>query len=160
VFYKDKPKGRPFERAGREGWPMPETEMLTMQSKQHVKDMQLVACLLTKQADVTHRLNQRVFDGDKNETLRADVEWRRDFTQMDGGFWESVLSDIPWQLSQGVAIDMSGPGRASRTIDPSIETQAFAKNAFFEESQLTRVPFRTFHRGDGENSHIVQLHIC
>ncbi|KAG9236267.1 hypothetical protein BJ875DRAFT_372475 [Amylocarpus encephaloides] len=151
LFFHGHVKGRPFTSGGREGWPFPETEMLTLHGQDYCSALHHVACLLKEDKDVTAKLNEQTFAylGDEAGGLKQDVLWRTNHVKAEGGYWETVESDIPWELSQGTAIDMSGPGRAHRTIDMNREVQALTKDPFFKDAQLSRVPFRCFHRADG-----------
>ena len=141
--------GREFESAGRGGWPYLETELLNFRSLQNFTDLRFLASL-SRNNRLTRELDQLTFQGDNNATLRSDIEWRANHVGTNIGYWESVGSDMPWQLSEGNALNMNGPFKGHRTAKRDIDRQSIARHPFFENAQLVRDPFRTFHRSDGE----------
>ena len=140
--------GREFERAGRVGWPYLETELLNVRSSQNLNDLRFIAGL-SKDQELTQELDQITFEGDNNEKLRPDIEWRAEHVGTEISYWESVESDIPWQLTEGGALHMKGPSKGARITKRESNRQSLASHAFFKNAQLVRDPFRAFHRSDG-----------
>ena len=140
--------GRQFESAGQGGWPYLETELLNVRSLQELTDLRVVASL-SKDTELTRELDRLTFQGDNDASLRSDIEWRASHVGTDIGYWESVGSDMPWQLSEGSALNMNGPFKGSRSAKREIDRQMLAQHPFFKTAQLVRDSFRTFHRSDG-----------
>ena len=69
---------------------------------------------------------------------------------MKAHYWNMAASDMPWQLSEGIAMGgFGGPTEGLKPVGRHIEKQTLASHPFFRKAQLVRDPFRTFHRGDG-----------
>ena len=140
--------GREFESAGRGGWPYLETELLNVWSLQNITDLHFVA-ILSKNKWLARDLGQLTFKGDNNAMLRSDIEWRADQVGKSISYWESVGSDLPWQLLESSALYMNGPFNGKRTTKHDIDHQTLARHPFYKNTQLVRDSFRTFHRSDG-----------
>ena len=141
--------GREFESAGRAGWLYLETELLNVRSLQNLVDLRFIAGL-SRNKDITKELDQHTFRGDHNTGLQRDIEWRADHLGMEVNYWESVGSDLPWQLSEGSALYMNEPFKGNRGTKQDIDHLSLARLPFFKSAQLVRDPFRTFHRSDGQ----------
>ena len=141
--------GREFESAGRAGWPYLEMELLNVRSLRSFTDLRFISSVF-KKIHLCNELDHDTFQSDKNAKLRSDIEWRADHVGTAISYWESVESDMPWQLSEGSALYMSGPFKGIRATKRDIDHQALARHPFFEECQLVRDPFRAFHRSDGQ----------
>lgn len=149
IFLHDGPTGREFETAGRSGWPYLETELLNFRHQENCQEMRDVYLLLHKNKELLEDLNESTWKADQNASLRSDIDWRADHLAMDPHFWNLVDSDMPWQLSEGLAMGSQGPRDGLRPIGRHIEKQALSYHPFYREAQLVRNPFRTFHRSDG-----------
>ena len=132
--------GRQFESAGRRGWPYLETELLNIRSLQDFTDLRFVAGL-RKDTKPTSELDRLTFQSDNNLSLRSDIEWRANHVGTNISYWESVGSDMPWQLSEGGALNMNGPFKGSRSTKREIDRQMLAQHPFFEHAQLVRDSF-------------------
>jgi len=149
IFLHDGPTGREFESAGRSGWPYLETEILNFRHRAHFQEMRDVYLLLHKNEELHEDLNESTWKADQNASLHSDVNWRADHLAMDPTFWNLVDSDMPWQLSEGLAMTGQGPQDGLRPILRHVDKQTLTSHPFYNDAQLIRNPFRTFHRGDG-----------
>ena len=149
IFLHDGSPGREFEHAGRSGWPYLETEVLNFRSKDNFQEMRDVYLFLKNLKEFQEPLNDCAWDGDQNANLHSDIDWRADHLGMDVTYWNLVDSDMPWQLTEGIAMCSQGPVEGLRPIGRHIDKQALSSHPFFEKSQLVRNPFRCFHRSDG-----------
>lgn len=149
IFLHDGSPGRGFENAGRSGWPYLETEILNFRSQGNFQEMRDVYLFLKSLKDFQEPLNDCAWDGDENANLHSDIDWRADHLGMDATYWNLVDSDMPWQLTEGIAMGNQGPVEGLRPIGRHIDKQALSSHPFFEKSQLVRNPFRCFHRSDG-----------
>lgn len=149
IFLHDGSPGRDFEHAGRSGWPYLETEVLNFRSKDNFQEMRDVYLFLKDLKEFQKPLNDCAWDGDQNANLHSDIDWRADHLGMDATYWNLVDSDMPWQLTEGIAMGSQGPVEGLRSIGRHIDKQALSSHPFFEKSQLVRNPFRCFHRSDG-----------
>lgn len=111
--------------------------------------MRDVYLFLKSLKDFQEPLNDCVWDGDENANLHSDIDWRAEHLGMDATYWNLVDSDMPWQLTEGIAMGNQGPVEGLRPIGRHIDKQALSSHPFFGESQLVRNPFRCFHRSDG-----------
>lgn len=69
---------------------------------------------------------------------------------METNYWNMASSDMPWQLSEGIAMGgFGGPTEGLKPVGRHIEKQTLSSHPFFAKAQVVRNPFRTFHRGDG-----------
>lgn len=141
--------GRDFDLAGRGGWPYLETEILSFRSRENFKDLRDTLRLLSKDTDVTMKLDRGVFEGDGNKKLRSDMTWRAEHVGKTLNYWDLASSDIPWQLSEGTSLYLQGPYDGSHRMKLTVDDQALSKHPFFRDSQFVRDPFRCFHRADG-----------
>ena len=114
--------------------------------------MRFVAGLF-KSSEISDELDhQYIYRGDHNQTLRDDVKWRAGHMNTENSYWESVRSDISWQLSDGSSLSMNGPLKSNRPLERTVDQQALAQHPFFKNAQLVRDSFRTFYRSDGQLS--------
>ena len=111
--------------------------------------MRDVYLLLREEKNLLEDLNESTWKADRNASLHTDVEWRADHLGMDADFWSLVDADIPWQLSEGIAMGPMGPKDGILSIPRNVDKQTLSSHPFYENAQLVRNPFRTFHRSDG-----------
>ena len=111
--------------------------------------MRKVALILKSNPAVQHVLDKKVFDGDHNEYLSQDVQWRADHLGLKPTFWETAKSDLPWLLSDGM-LNMKSPAAVSRETNLSLKKQALQQHQVFSDAYIARDSFRCFHRGDGD----------
>ena len=150
IYLHDGPTGREFENAARSGWPYLETEVLNFRHRDSSQEMRDVYLLLHRMEELHEDLNESTWKADQNASLRSDIDWRADHLALEPHFWTLVASDMPWQLSEGLAMGTSGaPKDGLRRIDREIDRQILSSHPFYKESHLVRNPFRTFHRSDG-----------
>ena len=149
IFLHEGETGREFEGAGRSGWPYLETEVLNFRHRDNFQEMRDVWTLLHQRTELGEALNESTWKGDQNASLHHDVDWRADHLAMEPTFWNLVDSDMPWQLSEGVALGSQGPKDGLRPVVRHVDRQTLAQHSLYRNAQLVRNPFRTFHRGDG-----------
>ena len=167
IFLHDGEKGREFVNAGRSGWPYMETEVLNFRSQENFQEMRDVYLLLNELEDFEEQMEEHIWDGDNNSryaaaqlhndkctnsvtSFRSDVDWRAGHLGIKANYWNMAASDMPWQLSEGIAMGgFGGPTEGLKPVGRDIEKQTLSSHPFFDKVQLVRSPFRTFHRGDG-----------
>lgn len=101
--------------------------------------------------ELKEKLNESCVADSRNESFIDDFEWRLNHLGKEKDFWQSVLSDIPTELSETFS---SGGGEGPirpRTLgkgplDPSVLGR---EDEQFKGTHLTWAPFRCFHRKDG-----------
>lgn len=148
--------GRPFVKAGRAGWPYLELEQFDLRSTRSIQDSRDVLRILKSVPHISNKLDAQVFDGDNNENLVKDVEWRAQYVGKDVSFWDLAEADLPWQLSEGSQFNMNGPSEGIRTTKLEQVTQSICRHPQFEHAYIARNPLRCFHRDDGRsNTHTV-----
>ncbi|PGH03793.1 hypothetical protein AJ79_07269 [Helicocarpus griseus UAMH5409] len=161
---------RPFKNAGHVGFAYVELDDLNFRHREEIEDLRDTYCLLSKMEhlsgsepengevpsleavktlDKSEPLNWECHRGDRNKSLRADLEWRADHLNTDLTFWELVASDMPWQISDGLPICASGPLGRIKPVVNSKDFQILSSHPAFLDAQLVRNEFRTFHRSDG-----------
>lgn len=149
IFLHDGISGREFEYAGRSGWPYLETEILNFRHRENFQEMRDVYLLLHENKVLHEDLNESTWKSDQNASLHSDIDWRANHLAMDPTFWNLVDSDMPWQLSEGLAMGSLGPRDGLRPVSRHVDKQTISSYPFYKDAQLVRNPFRTFHRGDG-----------
>lgn len=149
IFLHDGPTGREFENAGRSGWPYLETEVLNFRHRDNFQVMRDIYLLLHDKSELQDDLNKSTWRADRNASLQTDVNWRGDHLAVEPSFWNLIDSDMPWQLSEGLAMGAMGPRDGLRPILRHVDKQIFSSHPFYNNAQLVRSPFRTFHRADG-----------
>ena len=149
LFLHEEAQGREFEYAGRSGWPYLETEVLNFRHRRSFQEMRDIWSLLHTRRDLDEDLNESTWKNDQNASLHHDIDWRADHLATQPSFWNLVDADMPWQLSEGLAMGSQGPKDGLRPISRHVDRQTLSQHPFYEEAQLVRNPFRSFHRGDG-----------
>ncbi|CAF9933208.1 hypothetical protein IMSHALPRED_009091 [Imshaugia aleurites] len=149
IFLHDGPTGREFENAGRSGWPYLELEVLNFRHRDNFQTMRDIYLLLHDKSELQDDLNESTWRADRNASLRTDIAWRSDHLAMEPSFWNLVNSDMPWQLTEGLAMGAMGPRDGLRPIVRHVDKQILSLHPFYSDAQLVRSPFRTFHRSDG-----------
>ncbi len=144
--------GRSFSAAGTPGFPYLETECLNLRHREDVADLRDIQHLLSGFTDLNAPLDNSCFDGDRNKTLRGDLEWRGEHLGTGVKFWDVVASDLPWQCSDEVALRQQGPLSVLRPTMRSRDYQILSKHQAYLDGQLVRNPIRCFHRMDGTRS--------
>lgn len=106
--------------------------------------------------DLQEPLDEHVWDGeDKNSSFRSDVNWREGHLGVRANYWNLAASDMPWQLTEGLAMGSHEPVEGLKPVSRHIDQQSLSAHPFFTKSQIVRNPFRCFHRSDGRSfSHI------
>ena len=149
IFLHEGETGREFEHAGRSGWPYLETEVLNFRHRNNFQEMRDVWLMLHGRKELDDDLNESTWKNDHNASLHHDIDWRADHLAMEPHFWNLVDSDMPWQLSEGLAMGSQGPKDGLKPIARHVDKQTLSTHPFYKDAQLVRNPFRTFHRGDG-----------
>lgn len=151
IFLHDGSCGREFENAGRSGWPYLETEVLNFRSQENFQQLRDVYLLLQGLDDLQEPLNETIWDGEeKTSSLHSDIDWRADHLGIKANYWNMVASDMPWQLSEGIALGNLVPVDGLQPVGRHIDKQSLSAHPFFKNSQIVRNPFRCFHRSDGK----------
>ena len=131
IFLHDGPTGREFENAARSGWPYMETEVLNFRHRDNSQEMRDVYLLLHQKEALLQDLNESTWKADQNASLHSDVDWRADHMALDPNYWTMVASDMPWQLSEGLAMGTGGsPKDGFRQINRQIDKQILSSNPF------------------------------
>ncbi|KAL8775806.1 MAG: hypothetical protein Q9194_003623 [Teloschistes cf. exilis] len=163
--------GREFVNIGRDGWPYPSIELLNFRSRIRFQEMRDVHAWLQHMHDLDRDLDRCSWENyepsaeNKGNTILDDLKWRathlnitQDFNTLPD-FWTQVRSDMPWQLTEGLAMSSYGPLDGLKPTLQDCDKQALRNHDFFGSAQLVRDPFRCFHRGDGEFI-LYELHIA
>ena len=111
--------------------------------------MRDIYLLLHNKSELEDDLNESMWRADRNASLHTDVDWRADHLAMEPSFWNLVNADMPWQLSEGLAMGAMGPRDGLQPIVRYVDKQILSLHPFYTNAQLVRSPFRTFHRSDG-----------
>ncbi|KAL8664490.1 MAG: hypothetical protein Q9202_003040 [Teloschistes flavicans] len=149
IFLHDGQRGREFENGGNAEWPYVETEVLNLRSHKNFQEMRDVYLLLRGFKELEEDLDRCSFKNDENSSLQSDVEWRAGHLDMPASFWTLVASDMPWQLTEGLAMGIRGPMEGLQPISRHIDQQMIATHPFYRDSHMVRNIFRCFHRSDG-----------
>ncbi|KAL8812163.1 MAG: hypothetical protein Q9200_001243 [Gallowayella weberi] len=149
IFLHDGQPGKEFENGGPCGWPYLETEVLNIRSHQDFQEMRDVYLILSKMTELDEELDQASFKNDENSSLQSDIEWRAKHLAMPANYWNLVSSDMPWQLSEGLAMGIRGPTEGLQPITRQIGEQTLCTHPFYRNSHMVRNIFRCFHRSDG-----------
>ena len=94
-------------------------------------------------------LEKHIWDNEKNASLQHDMTWRADHLGVKLDYWNLVSSDMPWQLTEGIAMTNLVPLEGLKPVGRHIDQQAVSSHPFYKDAQLVRSPFRCFHRSDG-----------
>lgn len=150
IFRDTAPPGRSFSNAGfNPAWPFIEVDCLNFRHIDDIRDLRDTYCYLSKTRKLDATLDQSCFDGDHNEKLRGDLDWRTSIFNKTIRFWDLVASDLPFQLSDGIPFQSQGPLAA---IKPSLNSKDFeilSQHPHFNKAQLVRDQFRCFHNNNG-----------
>lgn len=153
MYRYDWPRGRPFVNSGTTArCPHLSMDLLQLRNREELQEQRTTYDLLKPDETIQPILNQFIFANNRNENIEKDLEWRKIHLGRPLGFWDAVATDIPYQMSDGVALPAFSPVRAGslgnekRELDPTM----LPKHQQFENSQLVRNVFRTWHRSDGE----------
>ncbi|KAL8862290.1 MAG: hypothetical protein Q9178_001299 [Gyalolechia marmorata] len=149
IFLHDGQPGREFENGGSSGWPYLETEVLNMRSQKDFQEMRDVYLILGSHPELNEELDQCSFKNDENSSLQSDVSWRANHLALPANFWNLVSSDMPWQLTEGLAIGIRGPTEGLQPITRHIGQQTLCIHPFYKDCHMVRNLFRCFHRSDG-----------
>ena len=149
IFLHEGDQGREFVHAGRSGWSYLESEVFNLVNRDYFQEMRDVYLLLANRKELDDDLNASTWKADQNASLKGDVEWRADHLATQATYWNLVSSDMPWRLSEGLAMGSLGPKDGLAPVHRHIDKQTLSLFPFYEDAHLVRDPFRTFHRGDG-----------
>ncbi|KAL8772056.1 MAG: hypothetical protein Q9209_002722 [Squamulea sp. 1 TL-2023] len=149
IFLHDGQPGREFENVGASGWPYVETEVLNIRSHKDFQEMRDVYMILSRLTELEEDLDQCSWKNDENSSLQSDVSWRADHLAMPANYWSLVLSDMPWQLSEGLAMGIRGVTEGLQPISRQIGQQTLCNHPFYTNCHMVRNIFRCFHRSDG-----------
>ncbi|KAL8784546.1 MAG: hypothetical protein Q9213_003894 [Squamulea squamosa] len=149
IFLHDGQPGREFENGGTSGWPYVETEVLNIRSHKDFQEMRDVYLILSRLTGLEEDLDQCSWKNDENSSLQSDVSWRADHLAMPPNYWNLVLSDMPWQLSEGLAMGIRGVTEGLQPISRQIGQQILCNHPFYTNCHMVRNIFRCFHRSDG-----------
>lgn len=153
--------GRPFENIGRSGWPYAKIEVLNFLDRKRFQNMRDVYRFLNTNTQLTGELNKECWNGfeprwkTNGKGVLDDLRWRTthlglaDDWESLPDYWTASISDISWQLAEGLHAPDYGPLDGLQPTLWQSDKQALHKHAFFGSAQLVRDLFRCFHRADG-----------
>ncbi|KAI9794126.1 MAG: hypothetical protein M1833_000438 [Piccolia ochrophora] len=141
-------RGRPFQRAGALQWPYLNFPILEVQSRKHFQEKRDVCILSKRVPGLSARLDETLFEGDKNQDLRGDIDWRCGHVNTRLNYWNLEQSDMAWQLSEGADVGMEGPHSGLKPIGSQLDEQIITRHPFYASAQIVKSPFRCFHRND------------
>lgn len=147
-----KQMGRPFKMAGRAGWPYLNIEKLDFRHRRDIEDSNNLLSVIRLDKELRRVLDRGVWVGDKNGTLKDDVEKRAGHTDKTADFCELAESDLPRSICEGSSLNVNVPAGGTGTTDVDRTKHSLASRPAFEDAFLARNPFRTFHRNDGKAS--------
>ena len=151
MFRYDWHRGRPFERTGTSPrCPHPSIDILQLRNRKELQLQRNAYELLRPLETIQPALDQSALANNRNNSFEKDLEWRKIHLGRQLGYWDTVATDLPYQMSDGVALPAFGPiravvGNTKRKLDPTV----LHKHDHFQKSQLVRSLFRTWHRADG-----------
>ncbi|KAL8887912.1 MAG: hypothetical protein Q9192_006256 [Flavoplaca navasiana] len=149
IFLHDGQPGREFENGGRSGWPYLETEVLNIRSHKNFQEMRDVYLILSRLTELEEELDESSFKSDESSSLQSDISWRASHLAMPANFWNLVNSDMPWQLTEGLAMGIRGVTEGLQPISRQIGQQTLCTHPFYKDCHMVRNVFRCFHRSDG-----------
>lgn len=154
MFRHDQPPGRPFQHAGPPGFPFLDLDSLQFRATEELEYMRRIHESLHSNIELRKELNASCIAGDQNETFIDDYLWRLSHLGKEMDYWQSVLSDIPIELSETFSSGGGeGPIRPATLgrgpLDPSVLGR---QDEQFAGTHLTWAPFRCFHRKDGRST--------
>ncbi|KAL9036204.1 MAG: hypothetical protein Q9214_006241 [Letrouitia sp. 1 TL-2023] len=94
TFLHEGEQGRPFESAGRSGFPYLMTEILNFRHRDNFQEMRDVYLLLRDRFDLLDDLNESTWKADRNPSLHHDVQWRAGHLAQEPNYWNLVSSDM------------------------------------------------------------------
>ena len=149
MFLHDWHHGRPFNKAANPGFPFLATDSLVVQNKEEAQDKRSIYNFLKPMDNIRPELDACIVENDKNETFQQDIAWRSQHLKKELNFWNLVSSDLPTQLSEGIALGDDGPIDVIGGRDLRLDHSALCIHPQFKNALLVRGPFRSFHRSDG-----------
>ena len=94
IFLHEGKQGRPFEHAGRTGFPYLMTEIYNFRHRNNFREMRDVYVLLKDRTDLHKDLNESTWKGDHNPSLQGDVSWRAGHLALTPDYWTLSYSDL------------------------------------------------------------------
>lgn len=150
MFRHDQPAGRPFRHAGIPGFPFLDLDTPHLRDVSELRYMRHVHQELHQLRDLNDHLTKTCFDNDRNKTFADDIEWRLKHLGKAHDYWDTVLADIPLELSEsfgsgGGEGPIRPPSLGKGPLDPSVLAQ---NDGPYKDTHLVWAPFRCFHRND------------
>ena len=139
----------PFRNVAGPNWPYLSCEVFSLENRNTYKRTRDVGILAGKVPGLSQKLEPTKFRGDKNTELQSDIDWRANHVGSNAGYMDLARNDIGYQLNDGRGLGYNGPREYVRHTDTKLDEQILRQFPFFEEAQIVRCPFRTFHRPDG-----------
>jgi hypothetical protein len=143
--------GRPFNKSGRAGWPYLELEVLDLRSIADIRECRYLLGELHLDDKAQTILDRDLFANSWARELQMDLTERAQYLERDLSFCEMVDSDIPWLISEGSHMGMSGPLTSGRNFELEMREQALSSHPNFKDALVARNSFRCFHREDGKS---------
>ena len=94
IFLHEGKQGRPFEYAGRSGFPYLMAEISNFRHRDNFREMRDVYLLLKDRTDITKELDESTWKADHNSSLQADIAWRAKHTAIEPTYWKLAVSDM------------------------------------------------------------------
>ena len=163
LFLTRGPKGRPFNKTGRSGFPYVKLEVLNFCNSARFQQMRDVYHFLHDDQELTKELEKECWNGfepsskTKGRGVLDDLKWRTSWLGLADDwetlpdFWTTSNSDVPCQLTEGLMMSNYGPLDGLRPTLWHSDQQVLHKHKFFGSAQLVRDIFRFFHRSDGKS---------
>ena len=113
MFRYDWHRGRPFTHSGATPrCPHPTLDILQLRNRKELQQQRNVFDLLKPLEEIQPALDQCALANNRNSSFERDLEWRKIHLGKGLGYWDTVVTDIPYQMSDGVALPAFGPVRA------------------------------------------------
>lgn len=100
MFRHDQPPGRSFHYAGPPGFPFLDLDSLQFRATEELEYMRSIHEALHSNQELKVELNESCVADSQNESFIDDFDWRLRHLGKEKDFWQSVLSDIPTELSE------------------------------------------------------------
>lgn len=123
------------------------TEITSVKPRQHLQAQLDAFNILRSLRNLTAQLDELNLKQNGNSELLQHMKWKE--RQLDDGsrFWDTVHSDLPWHLGEGVRTSVRD--RDVRT-NPRVSKQMLTRHPKYRGMILVKDPFQCLHRGDGE----------
>ena len=130
-----------FDYAG----PNPACEVLSLRNVQYLQDQLDVFNLLQEYPE----LIDNIYNNDLGRSLSSKVADTKNRLEVELNFSKLVLTDIPWQLTEGAKSSLLDSDCFTNPVLEKVEEQILWRHARYKDAVLVRDLFQSFHRDDG-----------